>query len=77
MNIEKLKEIYVGKEYVTVTDTKRNVLVIDIDELFMTVKVTENRYARVNCVGNYFPYVNDVIKYPLTNLPEMYILGKD
>lgn len=33
---------------------------------------TKNRYSRQNCVGNYFPYVNDIVKYPLTALPVMY-----
>lgn len=44
----------------------------DIDDYYMTVKVIKNKYSRQNCVGNYFPYVNDVIKYPLTALPIMY-----
>lgn len=55
-----------------ITNTERTVLVTDIDEFYMTVKVTKNRYSRQNCVGNYFPYVNDIVKYPLTALPVMY-----
>ena len=72
MDIQGLKEKYMNKEFVIITNTERTVLVIDIDELYMTVKVIKNRYSRQNCVGNYFPYVDDVVKYPLTALPIMY-----
>ena len=47
-----------------------------IDEFYMTVKVTKNRYSRQNCVGNYFPYVDDIVKYPLTALPVMYEMSE-
>lgn len=72
MDIQGLKEKYMNKEFVIITNTERTVLVTDIDELYMTVKVIKNRYSRQNCVGNYFPYVDDVVKYPLTALPIMY-----
>ena len=72
MNIRILKEKYVNKEFVIISNTDRTVLVTDIDELYMTDKVTKNQYGRQNCVGNYFPYVGDIIKYPLTALPIMY-----
>ena len=72
MDIKGLREKYVGKEFVIVTNTERTVLVTDVDEFYMTVKVTKNRYSRQNCVGNYFPYVDDVVKYPLTALPVMF-----
>ena len=72
MDIKGLKEKYVGKEFVIITNTERTVLVTDIDEFYMTVKVTKNRYGRMNCVGDYFPYVDDVVKYPLTALPVMF-----
>ena len=72
MNIAELREKYVGKEFVIITNTERTVVVTDVDEFYMTVKVTKNRYSRQNCVGNYFPYVDDVVKYPLTALPVMY-----
>jgi len=72
MDIQGLKEKYMNKKFVIITNTERTVLVTDIDELYMTVKVIKNRYGRQNCVGNYFPYVDDVVKYPLTALPIMY-----
>ena len=72
MDIKGLREKYVGKEFVIVTNTERTVLVTDVDEFYMTVKVTKNRYSRQNCVGNYFPYVDDVVKYPLTALPVIF-----
>lgn len=72
MNIAELREKYVGKEFVIITNTERTVVVTDVDEFYMTVKVTKNRYSRQNCIGNYFPYVDDVVKYPLTALPVMY-----
>lgn len=72
MDIKGLREKYVGKEFVIVTNTERTVLVTDVDEFYMTVKVIKNRYSRQNCVGNYFPYVDDVVKYPLTALPVMF-----
>lgn len=72
MNIKDSKEKYVNKEFVIIGNTERTVLVTDIDDYYMTVKVIKNKYSRKNCVGNYFPYVNDVIKYPLTTLPIMY-----
>ena len=72
MNINSLREKYMNKEFAIITNTERIVLVIDIDEFYMTVKVTKNKYSRQNCVGNYFPYVDDVVKYPLTALPVMY-----
>lgn len=72
MDIQGLKEKYIGKEFVIIGNTERTVLVTDIDEFYMTVKVTKNRYSRGNCVGNYFPYVDDVVKYPLTALPIMF-----
>ena len=72
MDIQGLKEKYMNKEFIIITNTERTVLVTDIDELYMTVKVIKNRYGRQNCVGNYFPYVDDVVKYPLTALPIMY-----
>lgn len=72
MNIAELREKYVGKEFVIITNTERTVVVTDVDEFYMTVKVTKNRYSRQNCIGNYFPYVDDVVRYPLTALPVMY-----
>ena len=72
MDIQGLKEKYMNKEFVIITNTERTVLVTDIDEFYMTVQVIKNRYGRQNCVGNYFPYVDDVVKYPLTALPIMY-----
>ena len=72
MDIQGLREKYMDKEFVIITNTERTVLVTDIDEFYMTVKVIKNRYGRQNCVGNYFPYVDDVVKYPLTALPIMY-----
>lgn len=72
VDIKELREKYMNKEFVIITNTERTVLVTDIDEFYMTVKVTKNRYSRQNCVGNYFPYVNDIVKYPLTALPVMY-----
>lgn len=72
MNINSLREKYMNKEFTIITNTERIVLVTDIDEFYMTVKVTKNRYNRQNCVGNYFPYVDDIVKYPLTALPVMY-----
>lgn len=72
MNITELREKYVGKEFLIITNTERTVVVTDVDEFYMTVKVTKNRYGRANCVGDYFPYVDDVVKYPLTALPVMY-----
>ena len=72
MDIQGLKEKYMNKKFVIITNTERTVLVTDIDELYMTVKVIKNRYGRQNCVGNYFPYIDDVVKYPLTALPIMY-----
>lgn len=65
-------DIYLNKEFVIITNTERTVLITDIDEFYMTVKVTKNRYGRQNCVGNYFPYEDDIVKYPLTSLPVMY-----
>lgn len=76
MNIENLRKKYVGKEFVTIGDTKRTVLITDIDELYMTVKVTKNRYDRMNCTGDYFPYEDDIVKYPLTSLPVMYDIAE-
>lgn len=67
-----LKEKYINKEFVIIDNAERTVLVTDIDKLYMTVKVVENNYSRQNCVGNFFPYVGDIIKYPLTALPVMY-----
>ena len=72
MDIQGLKEKYMNKEFVIITNTERTVLVTDIDEFYMTVKVIKNRYGRQNWVGNYFPYVDDVVKCPLTALPIMY-----
>ena len=72
MDIKGLREKYVNKEFVIIGNTERTVLVTDVDEFYMTVKVTKNRYSRQNCVGNYFPYVDDVVKYPLTALPVMF-----
>ena len=72
MNINSLREKYMNNEFTIITNTERIVLVIDIDEFYMTVKVTKNKYSRQNCVGNYFPYVDDIVKYPLTALPVMY-----
>lgn len=72
MDIQGLKEKYIGKEFVIITNTERTVLVTDIDELYMTVKVTKNKYKRMNCVGNYFPYEDDMVRYPLTELPIMF-----
>jgi len=76
MDIKGLKEKYVGKEFVIITNTERTVLVTDVDEFYMTVKVTKNRYSRENCVGNYFPYVDDFVKYPLTSLPVMFEVAR-
>ena len=72
MNIKSLKDKYVNKEFVIIGNTERTVLVTDVDEFYMSVKVIKNRYSRINCVGDYFPYVNDVVRYPLTALPIMY-----
>lgn len=72
MNIAELREKYLGKEFLIITNTERTVVVTDVDEFYMTVKVTKNKYGRLNCVGDYFPYVDDVVKYPLTALPVMY-----
>ena len=72
MDIKGLKEKYVNREFVIIGNTERTVLVTDIDEFYMTVKVTKNRYSRQNCVGDYFPYVDDIVKYPLTSLPVMF-----
>lgn len=72
MNINSLREKYMNKEFMIITNTERIVLVTDIDEFYTTVKVTKNRYSRQNCVGNYFPYVDDIVKYPLTALLVMY-----
>lgn len=72
MNINGLREKYINKEFMIITNTERTVVVTDIDEFYMTVKVTKNRYSRQNCVGDYFPYVDDIVKYPLTALPVMY-----
>ncbi len=71
-NINGLREKYINKEFMIITNTERTVVVTDIDEFYMTVKVTKNRYSRQNCVGDYFPYVDDIVKYPLTALPVMY-----
>ena len=60
MNIDYLREKYVNKEFMIISNTERTVLVVDIDELYMTVKVTKNRYSRQNCVGYYFPYTDDI-----------------
>ena len=76
MNFKDLKEKYVNKEFVIIGNTERTVLVTDIDDYYMTVKVIKNKYSRQNCVGNYFPYVNDVIKYPLTALPIMHAVAE-
>lgn len=73
MNLEQLREKYLNKELLIIGNTERTVVVTDIDEIYMTVKVVKNRYARNNCVGNYFPYVDDIVKYPLTALPVMYV----
>ena len=67
MNINSLREKYMNKEFMIITNTERIVLVTDIDEFYMTVKVTKNRYSRQNCVGNYFPYVDDIVKYLSTS----------
>ena len=77
MHINNVREKYINKEFTIITDTERTVLVIDIDELYMTVKVTKNRYGRNNCVGNYFPYVDDIVKYPITALPVMYEISEE
>ena len=77
MNIKGLREKYVNKEFVIIGNTERTVLVTDLDEFYMTVKVTKNRYSRNNCVGNYFPYVDDVVKYPLTALPVMFEVAEN
>lgn len=76
MNIAELRDKYLGKEFVIITNTERTVIVTDVDEFYMTVKVTKNRYSRQNCVGNYFPYVDDVVKYPLTALPVMFLVAE-
>ena len=76
MDIDKLREKYIDKAFIIITNTERMVLVTDIDEFYMTVKVTKNKYSRQNCIGNYFPYVNDIIKYPLTALPVMYKISE-
>ena len=73
MNLEQLREKYLNKELLIIGNTERTVVVTDIDEIYMTVKVVKNRYTRNNCVGNYFPYVDDIVKYPLTALPVMYV----
>ena len=70
--IESLRKKYLNKEFVIIGNTERTVLVIDIDDFYMTVRVIKNKYSRDNCVGNYFPYVNDIIKYPLAALPVMF-----
>lgn len=72
MNINDMREKYLNKEFIIITNTERTVVVTDIDEFYMTVKVVKNKYGKHNCVGNYFPYVDDIIKYPLTALPIMY-----
>lgn len=72
MNITELREKYLDKEFLIITNTERTVVVTDVDTFYMTVKVIKNRYSRQNCVGNYFPYVDDIVKYPLTALPVMY-----
>lgn len=72
MNIKEMKEKYLNKEFVIVGNTERTVLITDIDDFYMTAKVIKNRYGRNNCVGNYFPYVDDIVKYPLTSLPVMF-----
>lgn len=76
IDINILKEKYINKEFVIIGNTERTVLVIDIDDFYMTVKVIKNRYGRNNCVGNYFPYVDDIVRYPLTALPIMYEVSK-
>lgn len=72
MNITELREKYLDKEFLIITNTERTVVVTDVDTFYMAVKVIKNRYSRQNCVGNYFPYVDDIVKYPLTALPVMY-----
>lgn len=76
MNIKEMKEKYVNKEFVIVSNTERTILITDVDDFYMTAKVIKNRYSRNNCVGNYFPYVDDIIKYPLTSLPVMFEVAK-
>lgn len=77
MDIKELKEKYIGKEFVIITNTERTVLVTDVDEFYMTVKVIKSRYSRQNCVGNYFPYVDDIVKYPLTSLPILFEVSEN
>lgn len=70
--VKSLIQKYLNKEFVIIGNTERTVLVIDIDDFYMTVKVIKNKYSRENCVGNYFPYADDIIKYPLTALSVMF-----
>lgn len=77
MDISALKEKYIGKEFIITGNTERTVQVTGLDELYMTVKVVKNRYSRNNCVGNFFPYVGDIIKYPVASLPILYEVAQE
>lgn len=50
MNINYFRDKYMNKEFMIITNTERTVLVTDIDDFYMTVKVTKNKYSRQNCI---------------------------
>lgn len=61
MDIQKLKEKYVGKKFKVAGNTAKTIEITDIDELFMTAIASDKQ-----------DYTNKTIKYPLTGLPVMY-----
>lgn len=73
----KLKKEYIGKEFLVIGNTERTVSVLNVDSLYLTVKVVKNKYSRQNCIGNYFPYVGDIVKYPLTALPVLFKVAEE
>lgn len=54
MSIKELKEKYVNKEFVIIGNTERTVLVTDIDDFYMTVKVIKINIAGKTALGIIF-----------------------
>lgn len=58
MAIQNLRDEYINKKFVMGNNPEQTILIIDLDELYMTVKVIKGR-----CIAG------DILRYPLTALP--------
>lgn len=58
MVIQNLRDKYINKKFVMASKPEQTIMIIDLDELYMTVKIIKDRYI-----------AGDIIKYPLSALP--------